>query len=153
MNLSENFTLLESTKSSTATRLGIDNTATHKQVLALTNVAKGILQPVRDFYKIPFSPNSWFRCIELNRALRSKDTSQHILGEAVDFEVPGVSNLNLATWCRDNLQFDQLIIEFYDPGDLSAGWVHCSTKLEGKNRGEVLTIGKGHTFSGLPEKV
>jgi len=153
MNLSKNFTLLEATKSSTAQRLGIDNTPSDEQIEALAHVAKGILQPVRDHYKIPFSPNSWFRCLELNRVIKSKDTSQHILGEAVDFEVPGVSNFDLATWCRENLHFDQLIIEFYDSNDPTAGWVHCSSKRNGSDRYEVLTIGKGGTLYGLPEAV
>jgi len=151
MNLSTNFSLSEATKSSTALRLDIDNTPAPKQIRALKHVAKFILQPVRDHFVTPFAPSSWFRCLELNQAIGSKDTSQHVKGEAVDFEVPGVSNLDLAIWCRDSLQFDQLIMEFWSPDDPTAGWVHCSSKYDSNNRYEVLTIGRSGAFKGLPE--
>lgn len=151
MNLSTNFSLSEATKSSTGLRCGIDNTPSSEQIAALTHVAESILQPVRDHFETPFVPSSWFRCLDLNRAIGSEDSSRHILGEAVDFEVPGISNRDLAIWCRDNLEFDQLILEFWDPDDPSAGWVHCSNKREGDNRGEVLTIGKGGINYGIPD--
>ena len=53
----------------------------------------------------------------LNTAIGSKSTSQHVKGEAVDFEVPGVTNAQLAAWIRDNLDYDQLILEFYESHD------------------------------------
>ena len=41
----------------------------------------------------------------------------------------------------DNLDFDQLILEFYTPGIPDSGWVHVSYKTEG-NRQSILTAMK-----------
>jgi hypothetical protein len=60
-------------------------------------------------------------------------------GQAVDFEVPGVSNYELAKWISENLIYDQLILENYTPGQPNSGWVHCSV-VSGHNREECLTI-------------
>jgi len=142
--LSDNFWLSELVKSSTADRLGIDNWPTEDwQIENLEITAQNILQPVRDHYGIPIVPNSGFRCLELNRALKSKDSSQHTKGQAVDIEIPGVSNYELATWIKGNLDFDQLILEFYQRGVPTSGWVHCSYVGKSENRNQVLSIIKG----------
>lgn len=154
MNLSSNFTLAEAMKSQTALRLGIDNRPADDLIPALTAVAENILEPARAHFGIPFAPSSWFRCRELNRAIGSEDGSQHVAGAAVDFEIPGVSNARLARWCRDNLvDFDQLILEFWNPDDPAAGWVHCSYVYPTvrRPRSEVLTIGTGGAAPGLPD--
>ena len=39
---------------------------------------------------------------------------------------------------EDNLEFDQLILEYYSPSDGSKGWVHCSYNEKGSNRKQVL---------------
>ena len=150
MHLSPHFTMHEATRSQIATRFGIDNQPPDNLVKSLIHVAVNILEPVRGHFMKPFSPSSFYRSLTLNRMLKSKDTSQHVKGEAVDFEVPGVSNLDLAYWCRDNLDFDQLILEFYNKNNPSGGWVHCSY-MENGNRGEVMTVTRNGTFSGLPE--
>jgi zinc D-Ala-D-Ala carboxypeptidase len=107
-----------------------------------------ILEPVRNHYDTPFVPNSGFRCLELNRAIGSSDTSQHTTGEAVDFEVPGVPNKDLALWVKDNCKFDQLILEFYKDDDPASGWVHCSYVIDGDNRHSA-RIFDGKTWSDL----
>jgi zinc D-Ala-D-Ala carboxypeptidase len=120
MQLSDHFTLSELTKSSTAERRGIDNEPGPSEIENL------ILEPVRNHYGIPFAPNSGFRGLELNRAIGSSDTSQHVTGNAVDFEVPGIDNKDVALWVMENCEFDQLILEFYKEGVPGSGWVHCS---------------------------
>lgn len=135
--LSEHFSLAEATKSQAALRLGIDNTPPAEALAALGLVAAGILEPVRQHYGIPFSPSSWYRCAALNRAIGGAAASQHVRGEAVDFELPGVANLDLARWIESNLTFDQLILEFYRAPDADSGWVHCSLTGE-TNRGQAL---------------
>ncbi len=149
--LSKNFRLSEMVKSSTAIRLGIDNWPTEqKTVDNLTKVVHNIIQPVRDHYGVPFVPNSGFRCLQLNQALKSKDTSQHVKGEAVDIEVPGIANYDLAEWILRNCQFDQLLLEFvYDKIDPYSGWVHISYVDPSVNRRQILTINKTGTFIGL----
>jgi len=139
MRLSPHFTLSELTKSHTAIRLGIDNQPDENQTQNLKRVAENILEPVRVHFAKPFSPSSGFRCLELNTAIGSKPTSQHTKGEAVDFEVPGFPNREVAIWVRDNLEFDQLILEFYNPEEPMSGWVHVSLK-ETDNRKQALTI-------------
>lgn len=147
MNLSAHFSIAEAMKSQTALRLGIDNAPPDDLIPALRNVAERILEPVRRRYGVPIVPSSWYRSPELNEAIGGKETSQHCKGEAVDFEVPGVSNLELARWIEESLWFDQLILEFYD-GTPHSGWVHCS--YVEPRRGIALTF-DGKTYrAGLP---
>ncbi len=150
IQLSQNFWLSELAKSSTADRLGIDNWPTNPYVIdSLVLIAENVLQPIRDYYGVPIAPSSGYRCLTLNRALKSKDTSQHTQGQAVDVEIPGVSNYDLAEWIMNNLNFDQLILEFYYPGEPSSGWVHISYVSDAKNRNQVLTINRNGVFTGL----
>jgi zinc D-Ala-D-Ala carboxypeptidase len=131
MKLSEHFSLSELTKSSTATRKGIDNTPSEAEIESLIMLCNEILEPVRVHYGVPFVPNSGFRCLELNREINSRDNSQHVTGNAVDFEVPGIDNKDVAIWVMENCTFDQLILEFYKEGEPTSGWVHCSIPAEG----------------------
>jgi hypothetical protein len=142
MRLSPHFTLEEATKSQTAIRLGIPNEPNSDQLLAMQLVATRILEPVRAHFGVPFSPSSWFRCAELNRTIGGSPLSQHCRGQAVDFEVPGISNRTLAEWIYGNLTYDQLILECHDLGRPSSGWVHCSLKPTG-NRQESLVYNDG----------
>jgi len=48
----------------------------------------------------------------------------------------------IAEWIRDNLDFDQLILEFYTPGIPDSGWVHVSYKADGDNRKSILTASR-----------
>ena len=147
MKLSPHFTLGELTKSSTAERKGIENVPSDEEIKDLTILCERILEPVRNNYGIPFAPNSGFRCLELNREIGSSDKSQHVTGQAVDFEVPGVSNKEVALWVKNNLVFDQLILEFYKEADPSSGWVHCSYKAVGED-GTDTNRGSARVFSG-----
>ena len=140
MTLSKNFTLSELTKSQTATRRGIINEPDEFAGRALVRLAKYVLQPIRDHFGSPVIITSGFRCPELNRAIGSKDTSQHTKGEAVDFEIAGVDNLVLHNWIKKNLDFDQNILEFYKDGDPQSGWCHVSWKRHG-NRQQTFEIG------------
>ena len=134
MMLSKHFSLAELTKSSTATRRGIDNDPDSTARENLIVLCSEILEPVREHYGVPFVPNSGFRCLELNRAICSSDSSQHVTGNAVDFEVPGVDNKEVALWVKENCDFDQLILEFYKEGEPTSGWVHCSYDVDKDHR-------------------
>jgi len=149
MHLSPHFTLAEMTRSAVAARRGIDNRAPQQLYPYLRHVAETVLEPVRAHYGIPFSPTSGYRCLALNRALGSPDSSQHVQGQAVDFVLPGVNTLELAHWVRDNIDFDQLALEYWRPDEPGAGWVHVSAKPQG-NRRQVLTIDRGGTRARLP---
>ena len=138
MKLSTNFTLAEFTKSQTAIRKGIDNTPKGEHLINAQSLAINVLQKVRDHFGVTVI-NSGYRSKELNDEIGGSRTSQHMKGEAVDIEVPGVSNPELAEWILDNLDFDQLILEFYDPKVAGSGWVHVSFKANRQNRKSVLT--------------
>jgi uncharacterized protein YcbK (DUF882 family) len=97
MKLSENFTLQELTKSDTAIRLGIPNEPNSDQIAKLQNLCETLLQPVRDKFG-PVIITSGFRSEQLCVKIGSSINSQHTKAEAVDFEVPGTDNADLAYW-------------------------------------------------------
>lgn len=138
MKLTNNFYLSELTKSEIASRLGLDNTPSQEVLNNLQFLAEKILQPVRDHYKVPVVINSGYRSPAVNEATKGSKTSQHMTGQAADFEIPGIDNKKLAKWIKDNLVFDQIILEFYKEGEPSSGWVHCSYNPI-KNRRSILT--------------
>ena len=137
----ENFSLAELVKSQTATRKGINNEPGTAEIENLIHLAKNILQPVREHFGKPVAISSGYRSPELCEAIGSSAKSQHAKGEAADFEIPGVDNMQLATWISKNTIFDQLILEYYEPGDPNSGWVHCSAVKEG-SRAQVLKASK-----------
>lgn len=126
MNLSANFSLHELTKSETALRLNIDNTPGEAETEALRLLCEKVLQPVRDHYGKGVKVNSGYRSPESNAAVGGSRTSDHCKGQAADIEIPGVPNAELAQWIMDNLDYTQLILEFYTPGIPDSGWVHVS---------------------------
>ena len=133
MMLSANFSLEELTKSQTAERQSIPNNPGADEIYYIRMVAEKILQPV----------SSGFRSPELCEAIGSNGaTSQHTKGQAVDFEVPGISNMDLAYFIKTTLDFDQLILEFYKGGN--TGWVHCS--VADTPRKDLLTYDKSHGY-------
>ena len=141
MKLSKNFTLSELTKSQTAVRKNIKNEPSTAHVENLIHLAETVLQPIRDHFGKPVVISSGYRSPELCEAIGSSSKSQHARGEAADFEIMGVDNMQLAMWISKNTDFDQLILEFYEPGDPNSGWVHCSAVREG-SRGQVLKASK-----------
>ena len=140
VRLSKNFTIQEYIKSQTALRQGIDNTPTEEHLANATALFRNVVQPVRDHFGVTVI-NSGYRGPALNEAVGGSSNSQHCKGEAVDIECPGTGNYDVAKWIEDNLDFDQLILEFYTPGIPDSGWVHVSYKSEG-NRKSVLTAMK-----------
>jgi hypothetical protein len=140
MKLSTNFSLSELTKSEAATRLGLDNTPALQIIENLEALVQNILQPVRDKFG-PVVVTSGYRSPEVNKAIGGSTTSDHCKGQAADFEVLGKDNRELAIWIAENMQFTQLILEFYKPGVPDSGWVHCSFD-PGNLKRQVLTAEK-----------
>ena len=151
MRLSKNFSLEEMTRSMVAARKGIDNTPGAGEIKNLENVCYEILEPVRAHFDKPIMVSSGYRSEALCEAIGSKKTSQHAKGQAVDFEISGVPNIQVAYWIQANCDFDQLILEFYDPDDPAGGWVHCSYSEKGSNRKQVLTYDGKSYEDGLPD--
>jgi uncharacterized protein YcbK (DUF882 family) len=138
--LSEHFKLKEFITSETAVRKRIDNTPTPEHAQNLKNVCEKILEPVRNHFGKPVRINSGYRGAALNAAVGGSSKSQHCNGEAVDFEIDGLPNPDLAKWVTENCDFDQCILEFYDPKEgPNSGWVHASYTTKGPNRKQKLT--------------
>ena len=124
--LTANFSLHELSKSETALRMGFDNTPDDEATENLRLLCEKVLQPVRDHYGKGVKVNSAYRSPESNAAVGGSKTSDHCKGMAADIEIPGVANADLAQWIMDNLEYTQLILEFYTPGIPDSGWVRVS---------------------------
>ena len=134
MKLSNNFSLNELTRSQTAERKGIDNTPSAEHQENLKSLCTHVLQRVRDHFGKVVTVSSGYRSPELCIAIGSKTTSQHAKGQAADFEIFGVSNKELADWIHNNINYDQLILEFWSPEDPNKGWIHCSYSRENNRK-------------------
>jgi zinc D-Ala-D-Ala carboxypeptidase len=141
MNLTTNFRLAEMTRSDTALRLDLPNTPSQEQITNMQELAFHVLQKVRDHFDMPVKINSGLRTLLVNRAVGSKDNSDHVKGMAADIEIPGVANADLAQWIVDNCDFRQVILEFYTIGIPDSGWVHVSYN-PADNKKQVLTATK-----------
>ena len=126
MQLTNNFSLAEMVKSETALRHDMDNTPGEAEIENLKRLAEKVLQPVRDHYGKGVKVNSGFRHPEVNAKVGGSKTSDHCKGQAADIEIPGIANADLAEWITKNLDFTQVILEFYTPGIPDSGWVHVS---------------------------
>ena len=126
MKLSANFELAELIISQVAERKGIPNNPSPDQIDNLKSLCINVLQPIRSEFDKPVIISSGFRSAELCIAIGSKPTSQHAEGKAADLEIPGVDNMELAMWIKNNLNFDQLILEFYKDAEPNSGWIHVS---------------------------
>tara|TARA_R110000787_G_scaffold8572_1_gene29005 strand:+ start:585 stop:1043 length:459 start_codon:yes stop_codon:yes gene_type:complete len=140
MKLSKNFSIDELTHSDTAIRLGLDNSPTPEQLDCLQELVTYVLQPVRDQFGLVVI-SSGLRGEAVNKAVGGSLTSDHCHGRAADFEVVGVDNKAVAMWIAENLQFKQLILEFYDDGVTNSGWIHCSVDMS-NNKKQKLTAQK-----------
>lgn len=146
MHLSQNFTRAEFEFSDYAVRHGIDNHAPDALIDNMERLCQMILEPVRRRFGA-VRLTSGYRCVALNRALGSKDGSQHVSGQAADIVIPlGSRPLTVADWIvNEGLPFDQVIHEF-------GRWCHVSVPSAGKEpRREVLTIDRLGTRPGLHE--
>ena len=152
MNLSANFTLKELTKSDTATRLGLDNTPDDEALENLKTLCEKVLQPVREHFDKSVTVNSAYRSPESNAAVNGSKSSDHCKGMAADIEIVGVANADLAQWIMDNLDYTQLILEFYTQGIRDSGWVHVSydpNNLKKQEMTAVKVAGKTQYLNGL----
>jgi len=119
--------------SETAIRLNIDNTPTDQILINLQTLIYEVIEPIiNQFGDIKIT--SGYRSPELCKAIGSSTTSQHTLGQAVDCEVLGVPNKDLADWVVNHLEFDQCILEFWKPEEINSGWVHISYNKSGNRK-------------------
>ena len=139
--MTKNFTLAEMCKSETALRHDMPNDPGEQEIAALKLLCEKVLQPVRDYYGMGVKVNSAYRHSDINQKVGGSRNSDHTRGQAADIEIPGVANAELAEWIRDNLEFRQLILEYYQTGVPDSGWVHVSYVAE-DNKKQVMTATK-----------
>lgn len=128
--LSENFTLYQLTRTDHAEFLEENRKVTPAQIEKLRKLS-GLLELAHTLVDYPLIIHSGYRCENLNKAVGSGPTSQHLLCEAVDFSVKGID----AAWAfkqirrglRENkIPFGQIIYEKEDRGFKINEWVHLS---------------------------
>lgn len=137
MMLSEHFSLDEFQVSTTAKRLGLDNTAPSFVLPNLFKTAYGMEEIRTLLLDKPIHITSGYRSPEVNRAVGSKPTSQHITGNACDFLCPmyGSPKSIVERIVSSEIGYDQLILEKSTSG---AQWVHVS--FSDRNRKQALYI-------------
>lgn len=137
-NISENISYKEATLSPTALRLGIDNNPDKDTLKRMQLVANNCFEPIRKMYGKPITITSFYRSQALNMAIGgSSTTSQHIQGEAIDFDC-NADNKKVFDWIRKNIEFDQLIWEYGSDGE--PDWIHISYTEQRPNRQQVLRV-------------
>ena len=141
MKIKNNFTLEELVHSSTAKRLGLDNTPNQQETDKLIKLAKEVLQPIRDAWKSPIVVNSAFRSETVNKAVGGSKTSQHKLGEAADITIGSkeqnkkLFNFILKMISSKKLNVGQLIDEY------GYSWIHVSLpRTNGKPNNQILHL-------------
>ena len=97
-----------------------DNTPNETELANLQKLAE-FLEEVKTLLDgKPIMINSAFRSKQVNDSVGSKDTSQHRLGYAADFKVPGMTpDQVVRALVASDLPFDQVIREF-------DAWTHVS---------------------------
>lgn len=118
------FTIKELTKSSTATRYGIDNIPSVDIEENLKALVENVLDPLRHAWGAPIIVTSGYRCPKLNKKVGGAKNSQHTLGQAADIRTVSdtpENNKKLYNLIKIlNLPVDQCINEYnYD-------WIHVS---------------------------
>ena len=142
--MSQYFTFSELTKSSTADKLGIDNTPKEKYIKDNITELIEVLDGVREAWTIKCDENEWgsaaivvnsgYRCEALNKAVNGSKTSAHVIGAAADIEPTNGKNREfhrfVEKYLLDNhIPFDNLINEY------NYSWTHLGLKnREGKQR-------------------
>ena len=143
MKLSPNFTLAELCLTNT----GLVNAPNTDQIMNLKVLCEQVLQPLRDYYG-RVTITSGFRSAAVNKAVGGAATSQHTRGEAADIKIRNVGNDEIWQYIKDNLPFDQLILEYVPQSKPTDGWVHVSYAM--RNRKKAMScVAKGKYVQGL----
>lgn len=130
MKISKYFSESEVIVSARGTKLGIKNIPNNKEKEYAIYAAKR-MDEVREYLAVPLIVLSWFRCQELNDAVKGSKTSAHRYALAIDNYSNQMSSRLmyeklLKAMKEGKLQFDQLI---YYP---KQNFIHCGFKLEKK---------------------
>ena len=136
--ISKHISYKEGVHSITAIRKGIDNEPNEEQLANMKLVANNVFEPLRVFINGPIKVNSFFRSLDLNKAIGGSTKSQHCKGQAIDIDdtYGKATNAEMYWWIKENLDFDQMIWEFGNNDN--PDWVHVSYVSPDKNRNRCL---------------
>jgi len=136
--ISKHISEKEGVYSTTATRRGIDNIPNSDELNNMRLLAEEVFEPLRAYVGGPIKINSFFRSVELNKAIGGSSKSQHCKGQAMDIDdtFGRMTNAEMYYWIKEHLDFDQMIWEFGD--DENPNWIHISYVSEEKNRNRCL---------------
>jgi hypothetical protein len=145
MKISKYLFLSDATKSQTAIRKGIKNEPESIEIQENIIRTAELFDKVKEIFPSAVV-SSFYRNSKLNKAIGGAKNSQHMKGEAIDIDNDNtnISNRDIFFFIKDNLDFDQLIAEKPNNGNLS--WVHVSYSFFKKNRKEVLVF-KNNRYS------
>jgi hypothetical protein len=138
MKLSPHFSLEELTHTD---HREFDNTPNDQELENLTRLANFLEEVKAVLYGKPIMVNSGFRSELVNNAVGSKSSSQHRVGTACDFRVPGMTPNEVVKAIIDSdLKYDQIIREF-------DRWTHISipNSIHNEPRKQALIIDKSGT--------
>ena len=136
--MTPHFTLAELTATS---HREFDNTPNETETANLQRLAEFLEQVKTALGGKPIMINSGFRSKQVNDSVGSKDSSQHRIGAACDFRVPGMTpDAVVRAVIAAGLPYDQIIREF-------DAWTHISVTNtpDGAPRRQALIIDKAGT--------
>ena len=136
--MTPHFTLAELTATS---HRQFDNTPNEAETANLQRLAEFLEQVKTALDGKPIMINSGFRSKQVNDSVGSRDSSQHRIGAACDFRVPGMTpDAVVRAVIAAGLPFDQIIREF-------DAWTHISVTNtpDGTPRKQALIIDKAGT--------
>ena len=133
--MTPHFTLAELTATS---HRQFDNTPNEAETANLQRLAEFLEQVKTALDGKPIMINSGFRSKQVNDSVGSRDSSQHRIGAACDFRVPGMTpDAVVRAVIAAGLPYDQIIREF-------DAWTHISVTNtpDGTPRKQALIIDK-----------
>ena len=125
---------------------GVDNSPSQTEVVEnLRLLMRIVVDPIVDVYP-DLIITSGYRCIGLNSRLGGSSTSQHVFGQAVDIQIPGLSTADVYNYIYYQVTgWDQLIWEYPERGGSS--WVHVS--YSSRNRRKTTLASRSSTYHNL----
>lgn len=143
MKLTQHFTLAELTRSTTAQRLGLDNTPPPELIPRLVRTAE-MLERVRSTLRAPVIVTSAYRSPAVNAAVGSRSTSDHTQGHAADIVAPMFGTptevARLLAPLVSVLGIGQIILEQVTIRGELKQWVHLSTHEPERPVNRILTV-------------
>jgi hypothetical protein len=121
------------------TGTGLPNDPPPDVAARLVALCAAVLDPLREHLGRPVRISSGYRSPGVNRAVGGATTSQHLVGEAADLSVAGLSIEEVGrAIIASAVTWDQLIVERSGASE----WVHVSYRI-GANRRDTLRFRDG----------